>query len=277
MTPVSDSDVVNPVSDQPEDPPVFSGKLPHWFEEDCRDDAAVIWRYMSFAKLVSLFHTRSLYLSRADRLGDPFEGSAWLGARLQRTAIQAAVSRDTKKTVDIVAQLAEAAESARRRTAISCWHMADHESAAMWHLYSPSGQGIAVKSTIGRLRESLRACPIYLLLGPVRYLDYDRELAVEPTLNYIRPFFRKRISFQHEQELRLITVRLVDDDNVFDPRRATIGEGVLASTDLGVLLDEIRVAPNAPEWYRQAVVAVAERFGINCPVTQSALDAQAIF
>ncbi len=34
-----------------------------------------IWRFMSLAKFLSLLHTNSLYFSRSDKLGDPFEGS----------------------------------------------------------------------------------------------------------------------------------------------------------------------------------------------------------
>lgn len=40
-----------------------------------RDPEAVIWRYIDFAKLVSLLESQSLHLARADVLDDPFEGS----------------------------------------------------------------------------------------------------------------------------------------------------------------------------------------------------------
>ena len=36
---------------------------------------AVLWRYMSFTKFVSLLTKKSLFFARADKLGDPFEGS----------------------------------------------------------------------------------------------------------------------------------------------------------------------------------------------------------
>lgn len=34
-----------------------------------------VWRYMDFAKLVSLLQHGALYFPRLDRLADPFEGS----------------------------------------------------------------------------------------------------------------------------------------------------------------------------------------------------------
>jgi hypothetical protein len=39
------------------------------------DENTKVWRYMDFTKLVSLVDSRRLFFSRADRLGDPFEGS----------------------------------------------------------------------------------------------------------------------------------------------------------------------------------------------------------
>ena len=38
-------------------------------------DDAVLWRYMDFTKFVSLLDKRALFFVRADKLGDPFEGT----------------------------------------------------------------------------------------------------------------------------------------------------------------------------------------------------------
>ena len=40
----------------------------------------------------------------------------------------------------------------RRQTAISCWHENQYESAAMWQLYNPSNDGIAIQTTFGKLK-----------------------------------------------------------------------------------------------------------------------------
>ena len=49
------------------------------YKEDSRLRApkadAVLWRYMSYTKFVSLLTKNALFFSRADKLGDPFEGS----------------------------------------------------------------------------------------------------------------------------------------------------------------------------------------------------------
>ena len=37
--------------------------------------SSMLWRYMSLAKFLSFLQTSSLYFSRIDQLGDPFEGT----------------------------------------------------------------------------------------------------------------------------------------------------------------------------------------------------------
>ena len=39
------------------------------------DTSIKLWRYMDFTKFVSLLDSNSLFFSRADLLGDPYEGS----------------------------------------------------------------------------------------------------------------------------------------------------------------------------------------------------------
>ena len=43
--------------------------------ESPQDENAKIWRYMDFTKFVNLLDTSKLFFPRADKLGDPFEGS----------------------------------------------------------------------------------------------------------------------------------------------------------------------------------------------------------
>ena len=38
---------------------------------------------------------------------------------------------------------------------VSCWHIDEHESEAMWQLYTAAGQGIAIESTKARLESAL--------------------------------------------------------------------------------------------------------------------------
>jgi hypothetical protein len=114
----------------------------------------------------------------------------------------------------------------------------------MWKLYSQSGQGIAIQSTVNKLQVSLKySGPIEIALGLVEYLDYD--VAKFPSLSPFYPFVSKRKSFAHEQELRAIIWR--EDiwqalrDMPFLPVTMTIPEsGVYVATDLEQLVEEIK-------------------------------------
>ena len=46
---------------------------PIFVQPEGEDDR--VWRYMDFTKFVSFIESRCLYFARADKLGDPFEGS----------------------------------------------------------------------------------------------------------------------------------------------------------------------------------------------------------
>jgi hypothetical protein len=39
---------------------------------------------------------------------------------------------------------------------VNCWHMNEHESAAMWRLYSQADEAICVQSTFARLADAVQ-------------------------------------------------------------------------------------------------------------------------
>jgi hypothetical protein len=55
--------------------------VPHFVFEPPPENTK-IWRFMSFHKFVSMVTNGSLYFSRLDKLGDPFEG-LYTNARIQ--------------------------------------------------------------------------------------------------------------------------------------------------------------------------------------------------
>lgn len=115
-----------------------------------------LWRYVDLSKFLHLVQNRQLHFCRADRLGDPFEGSS---TRPTRDAIFQQLSADPDVTEDVVneymSRLAMITQLGRQENYISCWHAADHESAAMWSLYSQSFESVALQTTFSKLAEQL--------------------------------------------------------------------------------------------------------------------------
>jgi hypothetical protein len=120
---------------------------------------------------------------------------------------------------------------------VNCWHINEHESEAMWQLYTAGGQGIAIESTKARLEGALRGDGI--ILDQVRYMDFDSDEIEKGHSNY--GLFLKRKSFAHEQELRA-TVLL-----------PTPGTGIGVPCDLNALIAQIHIFPKAPLYYAEAV------------------------
>jgi hypothetical protein len=123
------------------------------------DFSSKIWRYMDFAKFVFLLDTSNLYLARLDQLADQFEGS------LSKAEYDhwKEVAEEGERTGEIPDQwkgkyfdvLLANARRTRRACYVSCWHMSESESDAMWRLYAPTGLGVAVQSTYQRLVDVL--------------------------------------------------------------------------------------------------------------------------
>ena len=107
---------------------------------------------MDFSKFVSLLDKSALFFSRADKLGDPFEGSF----SKANASIRNGLYKDLKAKGISEASLSELYKQVQKFTAISCWHINRCESAAMWQLYLKSNEGIAIRSNFERLRKSLK-------------------------------------------------------------------------------------------------------------------------
>jgi hypothetical protein len=243
------------------------------YEEHARfetpaDPTAPIWRYMDFAKFVSLLHRQALFFPTAASLGDPYEGSypaANVRLRPSWYGEHAANAMETQVRPEKLRRL--------HTTLISCWHMNEVESAAMWHLYAKEGYGIAIRSSYTRLRQAIStAQPFYI--GVVKYLAYESDPM--PEGNLFDPFLHKRTSFAHERELRVITERYVAPGTTTTWR---LSEGPppyfgdYIPTDLGALVESVYLAPSSPHWFVDAVSAAADRFGLTAAVRRSDLDA----
>ena len=118
---------------------------------ECPPDDAVIWRYMSFTKLVSLLDRKALWFSRVDLLEDPWEG-AYTKPYVDQHFPSGLSS--SEKAISH-AQLRQRLEL-RKTFAVNCWHLGPGESAAMWKLYGGEKECVAVRSTVGRFKKALR-------------------------------------------------------------------------------------------------------------------------
>ena len=226
-------------------------------------DDAVLWRYMSFTKFVSLLTKRALFFARADKLGDPFEGS------LSQLNVDFSPIINSGIPLEQIKLLHEYIKDKRRLVLVNCWHENEHESDAMWKLYAGHAEGLAIKTNFGSLKESLIGEEI-VQVGRVTYVDYNTTFIKEN--DPIAPFMHKRKSFEHEREVRAI----IQKHNIVDGKIMVGGPdifetGTYCDVDTSKLVNQVIVPPYAEDWFTELVQATAVTYGLQAPVTKSSL------
>lgn len=233
---------------------------------------ALLWRYMDIPKFLHLVTDKSLWFSRADQLGDDFEGSTTQPSRQVDRYIL------NEFFPDMVEELSASHSYARRLSVfefyISSWHESERESAAMWGLYT-SDYGVAIVTTLRKLSESLQGSE-QVHIGRVKYIDYLSETI--PIVNQYSDFLHKRLSFEHEKEVRLVIQQgLSDPPATISERDALSQKGINISIEIPSLIKEIRIDPFAPPWVFEAFKKTLVQMDIDVPVNQSSMAQSPIF
>lgn len=236
------------------------------------EENAKLWRYMDFAKLVSLLSNQSLYLCKPDEFRDVFEGRLFglekVKGILESQVITIGEGESIGISYDEYAKVKnDSSNFARENTFINCWHLNEEQSAAMWDLYVKNGEGIAVQTTFGRIKQSLDVCGKDIYIGKVEYIDHKN--GENHNGDYIYPFFTKRLSFKHEEEVRLVYSAFDDKEFWKDIRIYEDTPGIKIKVDLTKLIERIYVSPDAPPWFVDVVKVVLSKFNIEAEVIHS--------
>lgn len=264
-----------------------------------------IWRYLDFAKFVSMLLKGSLYFCRVDLFDDPFEGS------ISRVMAEARAQlyddlRDDLGLPDVAIDglrqwSTETNRDIRKVMFVNSWNMSDYESPALWSLYSRDSKSIAIQSTFQRFVDSLYPASLDIHIGIVSYIDYDTERISAGTI--FTPILHKRKTFEYEQEIRAAVlqfpttqtetadnggavntrvldidtspIRVANDipDEMFENTR-----GILVNVSLDTLIERIYVSPTSPDWFKDLVIETAAKLGLaGKEVHQSCLANKPIF
>lgn len=255
-----------------------------------------LWRYMSLDKLINLLETSELYFTALEYYNesDPFEGympdvvakayAEIFGSQvseLKQTyySLKEMFGGKNSHELDMVrAKIDEfgpkmemAFHKISKGTTVNCWHCNQVESEAMWKLYSDNGKGIAIKTSVENLYNSLKDQEFgkKIQIGKVKYLDFsDKSLSPKSCVvdGHISPLI-KRSSFSHENELRCFIVNQVPHDNIEDYRPSSDNVPV----DLSKLIEAIYISPFAKEPFISSVFAICRKYQIDDKVIKSTL------
>jgi len=225
---------------------------------------AKIWRYMDFAKFVSLLSTKTLWFARADRLqDDPLEAVSEVIPYI------APVEPNPGEQIYSVA-----AEAARRQLKdlnkkifINCWTKREDQSTAMWKLYATHERGVAIQSRVQRLDNAIKLPDgvdrQQLHLAAVEYVPTDTRQTSDlarfvpfPLSEVMKPAFMKRACFDHEHEWRAALLQWNPDLTFRDVH------GIDVSVDIEELIEDVWVSPVAERFFKDAVEWVMSTQGL---------------
>jgi hypothetical protein len=241
------------------------GKHPAFSPPDNID--VKLWRYMDLTQFMSMLEEQGVLFTRADLFDDKFEGT--MSKPLHDFLKER--SWDPQQHADLL-------RMTKAWSFVSCWHMNEVESAAMWKIYSASKESICIQTTFARLRDVL---PEDVYIGTVSYILYDRDKI--PAGNVFWPLTYKRLSFEHERELRAVWSNMAGVSSA-EPAvaagleyRPAPQESVWKHVDLSELIENLFVSPTAKPWFRDLLEKLLHTYGLLIPIQQSDLAANPLF
>lgn len=213
-----------------------------------------LWKYMSLSKFMNLLNGK-IYFNRVDCFEDVFESTYPTYNESHR---EECYGDDLipKELYDDMMYLS------KQHTYVSCFHKNNYESAFMWKQYA-GNEGVAIVTTVDRLKESFHNEKNTIYICDVQYIDYNEDFMPEGNIFYLS--LHKRKSFIHENEVRCI---FGDDINAlkYDGKK-----GILMNIDLKQLIEKVYISPYAPQYMKEDVRNVLLSRGLDVEVIYSPL------
>jgi len=260
-----------------------------------------IWRYLDIQQFLSILETGSLWFSRSDLFDDPSEGRLpdqnvkelgptskvelpeYLIIRGENRRLASRGAGEINRRTDWPNVNKRSAIKAYRRSSFAnCWHQKDDEKDPLWRANLNGSDGVVIKSTARRLRESLSvfdANDVYI--GEIKYINYNTDRI--PTVNLLYPFTYKRKGFAEENELRAVVTTFPTGSY---PERGLEGTvpgqpvsldwddhpfGFYVEVDLNKLIEEVRISPTSPSWLKRTLRETVSRFERDIKIKDSDL------
>jgi Protein of unknown function (DUF2971) len=216
------------------------------------DPDTVVWKYLDLSKFLDLLLSQKLFMSRSDKFEDQYEGT-----------FSEPTYEEIKKIAVNNPEFLHYYKSHREKVAISSWHINEYESFAMWQIFTQNSEGLAIQSTVNRLKKALDSETQHKqYIGEVNYIDYKKEYI--PFDDMFFPFLFKRKSFQYEREVRIISD--VSESNI------KLNDGLKINVDINQLIEKIYIHPKSENWYKNLVIELVSKLGFDFTIEKSDLE-----
>ena len=228
-----------------------------------------IWRFMDFSKYLSILDSETLFFSRADSLGDSYEGSL---SRMNKK-LHPIFYKDL--SLDMRAYLSSNKKNLSKWMYINCWYMNEHESKAMWS-FTQTDKSVVIQSTYNKLYNYLSSTQYKIkTIGLINYVDYEEDFI--PENHYFSPFTHKRQEFDYEKEIRAIIYEPIIKNNEIQVRIPNEKKGLHIKTSVSDLIDAVYTNPDADIWFTNLVRNVTKKYKYMFNVKQSSMAKPPVF
>lgn len=275
--------------------------FPAWkvnpIELDLVEDSQVIWRYTTISQLLNSLRKAeseghsTLHFARTSWFDDEddFEGTVPTKNILNhKENLEKLDSGDADFDIDefLVSTYGGqvpkvddvdregAMERMRKLVYLNCWTAKERESNPMWYAYTSRKTGVAIKSTVGDLINSIVDWDGRIFYGNIKYPNFEDFQA---PLSPIQHFFLKRREFLEEQEFRLAlsfkeTPAMLMPTSTEDMATPPNEDHLNVTIDLNSLASGIFVHPQSQDYVKPMVEDILSQYRIDPSlVSQSSL------
>jgi hypothetical protein len=210
-------------------------------------DHTVLWRYMNMCKFCDLITSKTFFLPRADQfIGDALEG------HLPGGSIKSIYGELPEPIAETFIQVNNSIIS--DYMFVSCWRMDNSSKQELWEKYHCKEDGIAIKTTAGKLKDSIEDTRRFCI-GKVVYDSHSSRKNEDG--NVFRTIYLKDDCFMWESEARLVhwagpPTGLLSSANLWHPEKF-----IRLKMDPISLVDALEVSPHASASFVAEVVALA--------------------
>lgn len=219
-----------------------------------------ICKYMPFTYFCDLVSSSKLYFRATHLYDDLLEGTdTATGERVMDNMLSEFIPEHEKEAMDsLKSALKEWSEIDRRYVYVSCWTQHQEEQEWMWKKYACKGNGVLLKTTLGKILESILNRSEGLVVGPVRYVDHNSSSVDTVGGKAKKKIFLKNLKYDIENEIRFVTRTI--------HKRACSQESRFMKVKLEGLFKEIVLGCNLSEADKDFVIS---KFKTAIPISSS--------
>lgn len=242
------------------------------------DDEDSLFHYLNLNSFISLLQTSAIHIRRLDKFPqDDFEATKTKIEIEQRSKELRTLFREPHDYKSLAQMENGLNKSYRQKIFAHCWHLSSHESTMHWNQYAPNSSDIAIKSKVINLSKAINYKEGFRILK-IKYEDFDdpNSSRLPNPYSLTELGTRKRIEYSVENEVRLIINAYLDlFPDIAEDGSVTslnIPEFLKIEVDLELMIEEIRINPNSPNWQFNMVKELIRKYGFDIKVSLSTLS-----